>query len=66
MEQIEQPNQDKEILLSIDVIIPVYKPDKKFNQLIERLVKQSIKPMHIILLHTEEIAITKEDKLISK
>lgn len=60
MEQIQQPNQDKELVLSIDVIIPVYKPDKKFNQLIERLVKQSIKPLHIILLHTEENATTYE------
>ncbi len=60
MEQIQQPDQDNELVLSIDVIIPVYKPDKKFNQLIERLVKQSIKPLHIILLHTEENAKTNE------
>ncbi|BCJ95734.1 rhamnosyltransferase [Anaerocolumna cellulosilytica] len=38
----------------IDVIIPVYKPDGKFRQLIERLVKQSRKPNTIFLLHTLE------------
>ncbi len=40
--------------LTIDVIIPVYKPDSKFMLLIERLVKQKVKPQHIILLHTIE------------
>lgn len=40
--------------LTIDVIIPVYKPDNKFRLLIERLVKQNVKPQHIILLHTIE------------
>lgn len=39
---------------SVDVVIPVYKPDKKFNLLVERLVKQSVKPKHIFLLHTIE------------
>lgn len=41
-----------ESALSIDVIIPVYKPDSRFNRLMDRLVKQSIKPKRIILLHT--------------
>jgi rhamnosyltransferase len=40
--------------LTIDVIIPVYKPEKSFKQLIERLLKQSISPQRIILLHTLE------------
>lgn len=39
---------------SVDVIIPVYKPDTKFSQLIERLLKQSKKPGCIILLETVE------------
>ena len=39
---------------SVDVIIPVYKPDTKFDQLIERLTKQTVKPNRIILLHTVE------------
>jgi rhamnosyltransferase len=38
----------------VDVIIPVYKPDTKFNQLMERLVKQRIKPNRILILHTVE------------
>jgi rhamnosyltransferase len=40
--------------ITVDVIIPVYKPDIKFNQLIERLAKQSVKPKHIFLMHTIE------------
>ncbi len=37
----------------IDVIIPVYKPDKKLEQLLEKLVIQTISPRQIILLNTE-------------
>lgn len=55
--------EDTNSQLSLDVIIPVYKPDIKFQQLIERLVKQSVKPKHIILLHTEENGTTKEQLL---
>lgn len=51
MERIEVMEQNTESL-TIDVIIPVYKPDNKFMLLIERLVKQNVKPQHIILLHT--------------
>lgn len=39
---------------TVDVIIPVYKPDNKFTQLIERLVKQSKRPDRILILHTVE------------
>ncbi len=54
---------------SIDVIIPVYKPDIKFRQLMERLVKQSIKPNRIIILHTVEEApdknqLTEKEKIV--
>jgi len=65
MNNIENPStskskEDNDCSLSIDVVIPVYKPDIKFNKLIERLVRQSIKPMKIILLHTEENPTTSE------
>lgn len=40
--------------VQVDVIIPVYKPDEKFSHLLERLVKQSVVPNRIILLHTVE------------
>ncbi len=40
--------------IQADVIIPVYKPDEKFNFLLERLVKQSVMPNRIILLKTVE------------
>ncbi len=44
-----------------DVIIPVYRPDEKFNHLLERLVKQSVLPNRIILLKTvEDIDYTEE------
>lgn len=39
---------------TIDVIIPVYKPDEKLNKLIERLQKQTKKPDHIILMSTRD------------
>lgn len=39
---------------SIDVIIPVYKPDEKLDKLIERLQKQTKKPNRIILMSTRD------------
>lgn len=38
----------------IDVIIPTYKPDKEFGELIDRLQRQTIPPGKIILMNTEE------------
>lgn len=38
----------------VDVIIPTYKPDDKFIQLIEGLEKQSVLPFRIIVVNTEE------------
>ena len=38
----------------VDVIIPTYKPDKSFEDLIEKLQKQTVKPNKIILMNTEE------------
>ncbi len=40
--------------MKIDVIIPVYKPDLSFLQLIEKLETQSIPVNRIILMNTEE------------
>jgi rhamnosyltransferase len=39
--------------MGIDVIIPVYKPDKKFDKLFISLLTQSVKPDRIILMNTE-------------
>lgn len=39
---------------SLDLIIPTYKPDDKFDQLMERLQKQTIKPDHIFVINTDE------------
>lgn len=38
----------------IDVIIPTYKPDDKFNRLIEMLEKQTVSVNKIIVINTEE------------
>ncbi len=40
--------------MKVDVIIPVYKPDKSFLQLIEKLETQTIPVNRIILMNTEE------------
>ncbi|MDE7298079.1 MAG: glycosyltransferase family 2 protein [Lachnospiraceae bacterium] len=39
--------------MGLDVIIPVYKPDKKFDKLFVRLLSQTVKPDSIILMNTE-------------
>ena len=39
---------------TIDVIIPVYKPDERLDKLIERLQKQVNKPNHIFLMSTRD------------
>lgn len=38
----------------VDVIIPTYRSDDKFDRLIEMLYCQTIKPNRVIVLHTEE------------
>jgi len=48
----------------VDLIIPVYKPDKKFEQLMERILEQSVLPKHIFLLHTVEEASDKYRELL--
>lgn len=40
--------------MDIDVIIPVYKPDKSLFKLIERLEKQTVPVRSIVLMNTEE------------
>ena len=40
--------------MAVDVIIPVYKPDKSFLTLIERLEKQTVPVNRIILMNTEQ------------
>lgn len=47
--------------MGIDVIIPVYKPDKKFEKLFAALLSQSLKPDRIILMNTEAAGATCED-----
>lgn len=37
---------------NVDVVIPVYKPDKKLQMVISRLMGQSIVPSNIFLIHT--------------
>lgn len=39
---------------TVDVIIPTYKPDEKFEKLIHRLERQTILPRHIYIINTEE------------
>lgn len=39
---------------SVNVVIPVYKPDDKFGQLLEMLNRQTHKPDRIIIINTEK------------
>ncbi|MDO4787549.1 MAG: glycosyltransferase family 2 protein [Johnsonella sp.] len=38
----------------VDIVIPVYRPDKRFIPLLKRLSRQSIRPQRIILINTEK------------
>lgn len=40
--------------MKIDVIIPTYKPGEKLEELLRRLLKQSLLPNRIIIMNTEE------------
>lgn len=40
--------------LSVDIIIPTYKPGEKFDELINRIQKQTIRPKRIYVINTEE------------
>ena len=55
--------------MKIDVIIPVYKPQKRFLDLIEMLEKQSYPVSRIILMNTEQkefAALCEEDDFLRK
>ncbi len=39
--------------MTVDVLIPVYKPDRKFSRLLQMLEKQTIPPDRIIVMNTE-------------
>ncbi|MCD8106293.1 MAG: glycosyltransferase [Lachnospiraceae bacterium] len=39
---------------TIDVVIPVYKPDGRLRELVLRLLRQRIRPGHILLINTEK------------
>ena len=39
---------------TIDVIVPVYRPDRKLEQLLYRLSRQSLEIRNIILMHTQD------------
>ena len=41
-------------MLTVDVIIPTYKPGKRLLRLLDLLSRQSVLPGHIILMNTEE------------
>lgn len=43
-----------ESMPKLDVIIPVYKPDKQFFTLLERLCRQTVEVNRIIIMNTEE------------
>lgn len=36
----------------VDIVIPRYKPDEKYDKLMDRLMKQTIKPNHIYVMNT--------------
>jgi Glycosyltransferases, probably involved in cell wall biogenesis len=50
----ENSVRNENINCTVDVIIPTYRSDEKFNKLIGMLYRQTIKPNRIIILHTEE------------
>lgn len=51
--------------MSIDVIIPVYHPRGEFNQLIQLLLRQTVRPNKIIILNTKDIT-AQDDKITKK
>jgi len=40
--------------MTVDVLIPVYKPDRRFSRLLGMLEKQTVKPRRIIVMNTEK------------
>lgn len=41
--------------MTVDILIPTYKPGKEFTELIEQLLIQTVKPDKIIIMNTEEV-----------
>lgn len=39
---------------TIDVVIPTYRPGKELRTLLERLMRQTVRPDHILLVNTEQ------------
>lgn len=39
--------------MTVDVLIPVYKPDRKFSRLLQMLERQTVRPGRIIVMNTE-------------
>ena len=37
---------------TVTVIIPTYKPDEKFRELMKRLAKQTVRPEQILVINT--------------
>lgn len=40
--------------MTVDVLIPTYRPDRRFARLLQMLSKQTVKPRRIIVMNTEE------------
>ena len=40
--------------MTVDVLIPVYKPDRRFARLLQMLRKQTVVPNRIIFMTTEK------------
>lgn len=40
--------------MTVDILIPVYKPDRRFSRLLQMLQKQTVKPNRIIVMNTEK------------
>lgn len=45
---------DRYINVSVDVIIPAYKPGRTLAIILERLAKQTVRPAHVLIFNTEE------------
>lgn len=45
---------NKELKLTVDVIIPAYHADDKFHKLLQMLYQQTIRPNQVFILHTQD------------
>lgn len=51
--------------MSVDVIIPVYRPDDKFYKLLDMLNKQTVRPKNLLILQTVDDTDNREELNIS-